>query len=64
MALLLLVYIVGFVDSIKESEWVAVAFLFFMSCIRLAEIIVAYLMYGAVHTNDWKKLILLMKWEF
>ena len=59
--LVLLSFIKLFVESIKESEWVEVGFFFFMICFRIVELTVQYLLYGAVNTNDWAKMKLLIK---
>ena len=54
-------FIIGLIVSISDSEWVGVGFFFFVICFRIVELTVQYLLYGAVNTNDWAKMKLLIK---
>jgi hypothetical protein len=49
--------------AVGDSKWVPVAFFFFMMCFRIVELVVQYMMYGAINLHDTKRICLLIKWQ-
>ena len=59
----LLFFILGIIMAVGDSKWIPVAFLFFMMCFRIVELVVQYMMYGAINLHDTKRICLLIKWQ-
>jgi hypothetical protein len=46
---------------ITESKWGAVIFFLVIVILRIVELVMTFMMYGAVNTHNWSKMVLLIK---